>query len=411
MLSADQTTMVVQQGHGSPLEQHLVSEWQRALGNDQHAQSQWLFNEGGEWTWQYEGVSVKSSGTEWAAFGWKTFAESTMRGLQNFVIQVTINGQATAAGLSFGPYKDFLARLDAQDSPRHLQLEVDVSSGCWAFRVDGELQHRSWWDAAIHSVDDLISGMLFFKAQHAKHVLFHALTIHTFHASCQLSVIMTCYRFLQRLRVSLRNWCHQALPSGAYEVLVINPGSPDGTHEYLGAVARSYPHVRVCEVAVGSKLGKNKGALINYAVKMSRGEWIWLTDADCLFAPTGAVTSLEQITGQGPHLFYGQRRYLTLSQTDALVVGRLDGLRDFDLLSQEASPRAPENEPWGYMQIVHRSTLERVPYREDHNHFAHSDMAFIEDCKRHRVPPKQVPGLFCLHMEHPFAWYGTDMFL
>jgi hypothetical protein len=24
---------------------------------------------------------------------------------------------------------------------------------------------------------------------------------------------------------------------------------------------------------------------------------------------------------------------------------------------------------------------------------------------------RQVPGLLCLHLDHPFAWYGTDSFL
>jgi hypothetical protein len=401
----------MQESHDSPYEKHFVYAWQRALAGDHHAQSLWQTDEGGKWAWQTDGVCLRNSGTEWAAFGWQRFAGSAIKDLQNFVVEVTVSGQAAAAGLSFGPYKDFLVAVDRGRGSRHLQLEVDIPAGCWAFRVDGALQHRHWWDAALHSIDDLVSGMLFLKAQKPEYVLFQELTLHTFRASCQLSVIMTCYRFLQRLRVTLRNWCHQSLPCGAYEVLVINPNSPDGTHEHLAAVTRSYPHVRIREVAVGSELGKNKGALINYAVKMSRGEWLFLADADCLFAPTCVATVLGQVTRQKPHLFFGQRRHLTLSQTDALLAGRIDGVRDFDILSQEYSPKAPENEPWGYTQIVHRSTTERVFYREDYDHFAHSDMAFIQDCIRHGILPKQIPGLFCLHLEHPFAWYGTDLFL
>jgi glycosyltransferase involved in cell wall biosynthesis len=226
-----------------------------------------------------------------------------------------------------------------------------------------------------------------------------------------LSVIITCYRFLQRLRVTLRNWLHQELPSGAYEVLVVNPASPDGSHEHLAAVARSYPHVRAREIAVGAEMAKNKGAMINQAFAASRGEWIWLTDADCLFAPSSAALALSHINGRPEHLYYGQRRFLSASQTDALLSERVDGLREFDELAQTPDIRGAENYPWGYTQIIHREALGRLRYREDFNHFAHSDGAFLEECKRSGVMPRQIEGLFCLHLDHSFAWYGTKGFL
>jgi glycosyltransferase involved in cell wall biosynthesis len=201
------------------------------------------------------------------------------------------------------------------------------------------------------------------------------------------------------------------LPSGAYEVLVVNPESPDGTHEYLAAVASSYPHVRVREVPVEAKLAINKAAMINRAFEASKGEWIWLTDADCLFSPTAAETTLAQIHSRPKSLLFGQRRYLTSSQTSELLAGRRDGLNDFETLCLNVGPRKPDHDPWGYTQIVSRSTLERVPYREQVNHFAHSDSLFIQDCARRRIFPAPVDGLFCLHLDHPFAWYGTKAFL
>jgi hypothetical protein len=396
---------------GLQIHHQLMSEWQRALGGNQDAQAQWRVEEGGEWFWQSDGVSLRNNGTEWSAFSWQIYSAAMLRDLENFVVEVTISGKAEAAGLSFGPYKDFMSSLDANVGRRHLQLEVHGRTGCWAFRVDGQLMGRHWWDSAVCGVDDLLNGVLTLKAIRPEQVLFQDLTLHSFHASCQLSVIMTCHRFLQRLRVSLHNWCYQSLPVGSYEICVVNPNSPDGTHEHLGAVARSYPHVCIREVTVGSDLATNKGAMINRAVEASRGEWIWLTDADCLFSPDCAAAVMDQLGRRAQHLFYGQRRYLPASQTDALLSGRVDGLRQFELLSQCATIRVPENGPWGYTQIVHRSTLERVRYREELNHFAHSDGLFVDDCRRHGITTQQVDGLFCLHLDHPFAWYGTDIFL
>jgi hypothetical protein len=221
---------------------------------------------------------------------------------------------------------------------------------------------------------------------------------------------MTCFRFLKRLKLALRNWCHQDLPSSAFEVLIVNPESPDGTHEHLADVARSFPHIRLHEIAVGADLSTNKGAMINRAFEASRGEWIWLTDADCLFAPGSAAMVLPQVEGQEQHLFYGQRRRLSAAQTDAVLTGHADGLHDFAQLA--AAPNlCVETGPWGFTQIVHRRVFEQIRYSEGMNHFARTDDIFVDDCRRNGISLKQVEGLFCLHIEHPFAWYGTQYFL
>jgi hypothetical protein len=387
--------------------ENLNAIFERALAGDTEAQNSWQVTEGGPWVWQQDGVQI-NNGAQWSALKWEKWRDFKSPALRSFVIEATVNGKAEAAGLSFGPFKDFLAKLDTTSGPRRVQLEVDADVGCWAFRVDGQLMNRNWWDAKVNSVEDLLNGTLTLKAKNAESVLFQNLTLHPLLASCRLSVVMTCFRFLQRLRLALRNWCHQDLPFGAYEVLIVNPESPDGTHEHVAAVARGFPHIRVHEIAVGTNLSTNKGAMINRAFEASRGEWIWLTDADCLFAPGSAATVLQQVQGQ--HLFYGQRRRLSPAQTDALLAGRADGLRDFAELAAVAGGRV-ENGPWGFTQIVHRRVFEQIRYREEVNNFARTDDIFVGDCRRQQITPKQLEGLFCLHLEHPFAWDGTKYFL
>jgi hypothetical protein len=396
---------------GSRLFKQLASEWAHAVAGDAEAQAQWWVGEGGGWGWQPDGVVLDGGGGDWAALAWRRGGAATLTELGNLLVEVTVDGTAEAAGLSFGPYRDFMVPVSPATGPRRLQLEIDAAAGCWAFRCDGRLLGRHWWDAAVATVRDLLDGVLTLKAYRPQGTCFRDLAVATFAASCRLTVVITCYRFLQRLRVSLRNWCHQELPSGSYEVLVINPASPDGTHEHLGAVARSYPHVRLRELAVDADQATNKGAMINHAVEASSGAWIWLTDADCLFGPASGATVMAALDGDDQRLLFGQRRYLTQGQTDALLSGRVDGLRDFNALFASPSPQPSENAPWGYSQIVHRSTLRRVRYREDFNHFAHSDGAFVEDCRRAGIAFQPVDGLVCLHLHHPFSWYGTEMFL
>lgn len=388
----------------------LARVWTQTVRGEPSARSCWEVDQGGVWTWQQEGVSVSGGDTEWVSLSWRRADAQTLRRLKNFVVGVTLCGEAEAAGFSFGHFKDFLAEVSGAGS-RRLQLEVDVEAGRWAFRVDGQLQPRRWWDADVRGVEDLLEGGLAFKARHAAQLSFQDLAVGTFEASCRLSVIITCNRFLQRLRLALRNWCHQTLPSGCFEVLVVNPESPDGTHEHLAAVTRSYPHVRIRELPVAREVRMNKGVMVNTAVKASCGEWIWLTDADCLFAPSAGEQALACTGARRDRLYYGRRYFLPPSQTDALLAGRLDGLRDFDALRGGPFQRGPEDEPWGYTQIVHRSVLERIPYPERINHFAHSDNIFQQKCQRHRIQLAQVEGLFCLHLDHPFAWFGTEVFL
>jgi len=385
--------------------------WRQALAGDRDHQTRWRVGEGGDWTWRADGLRLKSNQADWTSLEWSDCSRDALSRLSNFVVQVRVQGDAEAAGLSFGPYKDFLAELHKSKGPCVLQVEVDSASGCFAFRVDGQLMTRRWWDSSVSTAAELIDGVLTLKAKSAKEVLFQELEIHTMDSSCRLSIILTCNRFLQRLRVALRNWCHQEVPTGAYELLVVNPQSPDGTHEHLAAVARSYPQLRICEIPVSADLARNKGMMINRALAAARGEWIWLTDADCLFSTKSVRSVLERVRGTPQHLYYGQRRHLSSAQTDALLSGRIDTVTEFDNLAANANARPVDTSPWGYTQIFNRSTLERVRYCENVNHFAHTDEMFVEACKRQGITVQLLDGMFCLHLDHPFAWYGTNIFL
>jgi len=390
----------------------LLAEWrQHALAGEASTEPAWEVDEGGVWDWLPGQLRVRGSGTEWSVLRWPNFGSLAMHELGNFVVEVTVAGTADAAGVSFGPYKDCLVRLNAGPGPFRLQVEADAAAGTWAFRVDGVLMHRVWWDAALHSAADVLAGVLSFKARSVQAACFSDFSVTTFDASCQLSVVLCCNRYLQRLRLALRNWCEQSLPSGAYEVLVVNPGSPDGTHEHLAAVAAGYPHMRIREITAPPEVGTNKGAMINTAVRSARGRWIWLTDADCLFPPAAAATVVDRIGRGENRLWYGRRLFLSTQQTAALLSGRLDPVRDFAALAESPAPKTPDALPWGYTQIVRADTLREIRYREDIHNFSASDEYFWRSCQARGIRAEQIAGLACLHLDHPFAWYGTQGFL
>jgi hypothetical protein len=388
----------------------LGSAWTRALNGDESARREWINEDRGRWSWQGDGPRIKRGDGEWYSLRWNLCDPAALAQLGRFVVAVTVQGNAQAAGLSFGPFRDFLAPAVAQ--PTRLQLEVDAIAGSWRFRIDGRLAEPAWWNSAVTRVADICGHTLTLKVRHPEDVVFRDLAFHTFGESCRVSVIITCNRFVQRLRHALRSWCHQSCPSGLHEVIVVNPASADGTHEHLRSVARSYPDVRIAELTVAAKLSTNKGAMINSAIPFSRGEWIWLTDADCVFPAHAVALALDYAANHRNRLLFGQRRYLTPSRTDEILAGRVDTLATFDSLSEgDSGGRPHENAPWGYTQIVHRSFFDRSRYPESFTHYAHGDSHFIEICKSRGLLPEQVPGMFCLHLDHPFAWFGNSEFL
>lgn len=392
---------------GAPSADEFTAAWNAAVRGDADARARWSCTEGAGWAWGDGGVRVGGGEGDWHGLASDTPTAEARRAMGRFRVEVTVSGTGRAAGLSLGPYRDLMARLPPSGEPRRVAFEADLDSGCWAFFVDGEPQPREWWDADVTAAA-LAEGRLHLKAFQPGEVRFSALAVHALPpVACRLSVLLTCHRFSQRLRVTLRNWCQQTLPMGAYEVLVVNPGSPDATHAVLESAARAWPGVGVREIGMGGGR-RNKGEMINRAFDASLGEWIWLTDADCLFPPDAAQRALAHAGRcHGAVLLHGERRFLSAVETDSLLAGRLDGLAGFAAVAARADARTPESAPWGYTQIVRRETFQRHRYSSAMNHFAHSDGQFADDCRRGGARAEPVPGLVCLHLDHPFAWFGT----
>jgi hypothetical protein len=352
--------------------------------------------DGGDWNTAHDAV-VRGNGVEWASLCGEPL------GQRNVLVSVRIAGTAGGAGISFGAFKDFIAPVDAATGERLLQFDVDGKG--WMFRVDGVRVERVWWDGAVRTVDDLFDGPLSLKARNAEEVTFRDFRITPYEANPLVTVIMTCYRFAQRLRVALTSWCRQEVPSGTLEVIVLNPESPDGTHELIASMAAAYPEVRLCEVRIDAAFARNKGWMLNRGVEVSRGDWIWLTDADCVF-PSDAVAKLLASNADTNALTFGERRHLTKASTDLLLAGRIgpEEVSNLDASFVEAYP-------WGYTQIFHRSQFARIRYREDLDHFAGSDESFLDTWRNAGLLEQRLEGLACLHLQHPFAWYGTTAFL
>jgi hypothetical protein len=228
---------VTQHTAQEPLVQELSEEWDRALAGDGQARANWEIIEGGQWSWQEPAVCVTSSGSEWAAYQYSRCDPQVLRALRNFVVEVTVSGSAQAAGLSFGPYKDFLVELDPEMGRHRLQLKVDSVADAWDFRVDGQLADRRWWDSAVHTTADLVGGTLTLKARGVKDVRFQDLAIYTLLRSCELSVIT------EDTRMRLNDSRDSSLSvDGSISTRPTLFRAPPFTPELVNAIALITPH-------------------------------------------------------------------------------------------------------------------------------------------------------------------------
>jgi Glycosyl transferase family 2 len=369
----------------------------------------WRPGSANQWFQEGSCLRVGHGTSEWTEAAWQCLNADPVDGFRHVVIEASVSGQAGAAGLSFGAYKDFLTSQNG-DRTRLLQLEIDRAEG-WRFRVDGVLQCDQWWNSAVSSGEDLWCQPLLLKARWPENVFFEDVTLYRLASAPSLSIVIICHRFAQRLRASLASWCRQDIGPGAYEVLVVNPGSADATHEVVADAAASFPTVRITEIEADHRNWRNKGMLINLASNAARGEWVLLTDADCLFDKATVASILRSIVGLGPRIFFGERRHLRKRTTQAILAGAIDAVCGFNQLVTGQSYDHVDRSPWGYAQLVPREILRSVRYREDVDHYAHTDEIFVSECQRRGLTTQFLENLICLHLEHPFAWYGTNQFL
>ena len=118
-----------------------------------------------------------------------------------------------------------------------------------------------------------------------------------------LSIIIPAYNEVRRLPRSL-SAIHSYLAQAPFtaEVIVVDDGSADGTAEHVGALAESYPSLRLL------KNGRNygKGYSVRHGVLQSRGRYVLFTDAD-LSTPIQEASRLLALLDKGWDVVLGSR--------------------------------------------------------------------------------------------------------
>ena len=120
----------------------------------------------------------------------------------------------------------------------------------------------------------------------------------------ELTIVVPVYNERARVREALDGIAGVDLGVEAFEVLVVDDGSTDGTSEIL----REGPwpdHVRV----IAHERNRGKGAALRTGVAQARGRWSAIMDADLEYDPAEIAKLLEPLRSGVAEVTYGVRGF------------------------------------------------------------------------------------------------------
>ena len=109
-----------------------------------------------------------------------------------------------------------------------------------------------------------------------------------------LSVVIPTYCKADLLRRTLHALACQEMEKGAWEVIVVDDGSPDHTREVLAEMEADFP-VPLRVVAPGNNVGRARAR--NLGVEEASGTWVLFLDDDILAPPGLLAAPLELLAG------------------------------------------------------------------------------------------------------------------
>lgn len=197
--------------------------------------------------------------------------------------------------------------------------------------------------------------------------------------SLRISVVVPTYNRLDTLRYVVPALAAQDVGPAAFEVIVADSRSDDGTTEYLAEVARSSPHVRHLPGPYGGR-----AAARNAGIEAARAPLVLFTDADIIPSPDLLARHLARHADGVPKAVVGCEL-----QVDSYA--QYEHLRDHPEARRSLHPPSRRRISWLYFLTgnasVRRADLERVGgFDEDFTGYGHEDLELGYRLERAGVP-------------------------
>ncbi len=115
------------------------------------------------------------------------------------------------------------------------------------------------------------------------------------------TIIMPAYNEEKTIEKMIKK-IQEAFHNNNYELIIVNDGSTDRTHEIVSFYAKTHPHIRY----IYYEENKGKGFAIRKGIYEARGKYIGIQDADLEYDPEELkkLFKISEITG---YIVYGSR--------------------------------------------------------------------------------------------------------
>ncbi|MDQ6929356.1 MAG: glycosyltransferase, partial [Candidatus Eremiobacteraeota bacterium] len=183
----------------------------------------------------------------------------------------------------------------------------------------------------------------------------------------KISVVIPTYNRLEELQHTIPALLASDLPADAYEILVADSQSTDGTAQYLAGVAKDAPRVRHLPGAYSGR-----GAARNAGIHAASASVILFNDSDIIASPDLLRRHLERHEAQSGIAVVGL-------EVQVKNLQEYESKRDRPELRNPLHPPERKRLPWLYFLTgnasVRRADLLRVGgFDEDFTGYGHEDL-------------------------------------
>ena len=191
----------------------------------------------------------------------------------------------------------------------------------------------------------------------------------------ETSLIVIAYREAARIEATLRAILNQA-GAPAFEVVVVDDGSPDATGDIVAALAAGEPRLRLLRLPANVGRGLARAA----GVAAARGQSIGFVDADITLPPDWLARCAEALPG---HAAVGG---IAVPDGDVAVVARITGV---SIDPQRGSRVVTGNNVLFDGSVLRSTPLPKTPLGED--------FRLVTALQRSGHRLATIPGMFVEH--------------
>ncbi|SFG75419.1 glycosyltransferase [Pedobacter insulae] len=123
-----------------------------------------------------------------------------------------------------------------------------------------------------------------------------------------VSIIICARNEMANLEKNLPEFLAQDYP--AFELIVVNDRSWDGTADLLEDFQKKYDKLKVVTITDGEKFIAGKKFAVTMGIKAASNEWLVFTDADCTPASSNWLKGMQQPINEDTEIILGYSPYL-----------------------------------------------------------------------------------------------------